>query len=213
MKQIFSFTNKNEIYKKCIYAAIAHAVMVGKYDLLSEEISWDGENYLFQNMSGVRGVISFNDGIFACGIQNLHSNYLTLEKSVDECDDSIKLLFENEINPYLLLEEGNKKQAAISALFWGDENRIYSCCEEAEFMEKSDNVLLPYLYEFDDLKRYWSDYYELNGDQRELIDKLFERRLENESFSLDMDVKEKLSNWFGEKHVLCLKAFKELGII
>ncbi len=38
--------------------------MVGKYTLLSDEISWDGTSFLFQNMEGTRGVISFSEKNF-----------------------------------------------------------------------------------------------------------------------------------------------------
>lgn len=58
MNIIFEFTDKTRLYSKCIYASICHAVMVGKYTLLSDEISWDGRNFLFQDMEGIRGVMS-----------------------------------------------------------------------------------------------------------------------------------------------------------
>ena len=51
-------------------ASIVHAIMVGKYNLLASEQSWDGANYNFQNMEGVRGVISFTEGEYICVIQN-----------------------------------------------------------------------------------------------------------------------------------------------
>lgn len=66
----FYFFEKNDLYKKCLYASIAHAVMTGKYPLLSDEIAWDGKNYLFQNMQGVRGVIAFYESGFVCSILN-----------------------------------------------------------------------------------------------------------------------------------------------
>ena len=50
MNTIFEFTDRTSVYSKCIFASICHAVMVGKYTLLSDEISWDGTNFLFQNM-------------------------------------------------------------------------------------------------------------------------------------------------------------------
>ena len=61
MNIIFNFLNYDLLYKKCMMASVAYAIMVGKYDLLSAEQSWDGLNYNFQNMGGVRGVISFTD--------------------------------------------------------------------------------------------------------------------------------------------------------
>lgn len=59
MNKIFEFTSYEILYKRCIMASIAHAIMVGKYDLLASEQSWDGMNYNFQNREGIRGVFSF----------------------------------------------------------------------------------------------------------------------------------------------------------
>ena len=75
MNTIFEFTDRTSVYSKCIFASICHAVMVGKYTLLSDEISWDGTSFLFQNMEGTRGVISFSEKNFLCGIQS-EENYL-----------------------------------------------------------------------------------------------------------------------------------------
>ncbi len=50
MNTIFEFTDRTSVYSKCIFASICHAVMVGKYTLLSDEISWDGTSFLFQNI-------------------------------------------------------------------------------------------------------------------------------------------------------------------
>ena len=62
MNTIFEFTDRTSVYSKCIFASICHAVMVGKYTLLSDEISWDGTSFLFQNMEGTRGVIYDRNG-------------------------------------------------------------------------------------------------------------------------------------------------------
>ena len=57
MNIIFDFLDYNTLYERCVMASIAHAVMVGEYGLLSAEQSWDGSNYNFQNMEGIRGEI------------------------------------------------------------------------------------------------------------------------------------------------------------
>ena len=66
MNIIFNFLNYALLYEKCMMASVAHAIMVGKYDLLSAEQSWDGLNYNFKNMGGIRGVISFTDDRYIC---------------------------------------------------------------------------------------------------------------------------------------------------
>ena len=96
---IFNFTNKNDILDKCIYASIMNAVMSGAYLSLSEEIAWDGNNYLFQNMEGIRGVIAFSNDIFVCGVRN--------EKKYEEGRENIffKLLNSASVKVQKLAEE------------------------------------------------------------------------------------------------------------
>lgn len=79
MNIVFDFLKYNTLYERCVMASVAHAIMVGKYNLLSSEQSWDGFNYNFQNMEGIRGVISFAEGEYICAIQNN-----------EECDESIE---------------------------------------------------------------------------------------------------------------------------
>ena len=73
MNRIFTFTGMNTIFKSCVFASAAHALMAGEYTMLSSEISWDGDNYFFQDMEGCRGVIAFTRGLFVCGIQNIRT--------------------------------------------------------------------------------------------------------------------------------------------
>ena len=73
MNRIFTFTGMNTIFKRCVFASAAHALMAGEYTMLSSEISWDGDNYFFQDMEGCRGVIAFTRGLFVCGIQNIRT--------------------------------------------------------------------------------------------------------------------------------------------
>ena len=158
MNTIFEFTDRTSVYSKCIFASICHAVMVGKYTLLSDEISWDGTSFLFQNMEGTRGVISFSEKNFLCGIQS-EENYLEGENNIENTllkDAELDIIYRvrGEIFPYLLVENDGDDIPAISAIFWGEEEKICSDMNEKEFMHKSDNILLPYLYEEKDMKKY-----------------------------------------------------------
>ena len=161
MNTIFEFTDRTSVYSKCIFASICHAVMVGKYTLLSDEISWDGTSFLFQNMEGTRGVISFSEKNFLCGIQS-EENYLEGENNIENTllkDAELDIIYRvrGEIFPYLLVENDGDDIPAISAIFWGEEEKICSDMNEKEFMHKSDNILLPYLYEEKDMKKYWTN--------------------------------------------------------
>lgn len=216
MNIIFEFTDKTRLYSKCIYASICHAVMVGKYTLLSDEISWDGTNFLFQDMEGIRGVMSFSNNIFLCGIQN-EKNYLKGENNIESIllkDAGLDVIsgIREEVFPYLLVESDEGDIPAISAVFWGEE-KIYSNMSEKEFMYKSDNILLPYFYEERDMKKCWRDYYEMNKEQEQIVDELYLKKMANSSFLLNTVQKEKLNKWFGEKRVYCERSLGEIGII
>lgn len=216
MNKIFEFTDANGIYDKCIYASIAHAIMVGKYTLLSGGISWNEKNYLFQNMEGIRGVISFLDNTIVCGIQDEENN-IQGENDIEnrllkDAEVGIINIVKKEIFPYLLLETDNDSIPAVSAMFWGQNVNIYSNISEKDIMYKSDNILLPYLYKENDMKRYWSEYYEMSQEQEQLIEELFQNKKVNRSFSLSYLQMEKIKRWFGDKITYCKQCMDEIGI-
>lgn len=78
MYKIFNFMTLQNLYERCIFASVSHAIMNGKYPNLAVEHSWDGRNYSFQNLEGIRGTISFGDNIFVCMIQS-EDNFITGE--------------------------------------------------------------------------------------------------------------------------------------
>lgn len=51
------------LYKGCLTASIAHAIMTDVYPELSYEQSWDGGDHSLQDTAGMRGTLSFSDGI------------------------------------------------------------------------------------------------------------------------------------------------------
>ncbi|MCR5737706.1 MAG: hypothetical protein K6G64_08665 [Eubacterium sp.] len=216
MKKIFGFTNKKEIYQKCLYASVAHAVMVGKYDLLLDEIAWDEKNYLFQDMEGLRAVIAFGENLFMCGVQNRESKPEQKEKLIDMYfggneRENVQYA-EDEIFPYFLEEIENEDGISISALFWGDDTVILSKMDEKDIIKISGGILLPYLYNFSDLKKYWRDYYEASDEQFELIENVYQERLTKGQFDLKEKQKEKLKLWYGDNINFCRQAFREIGI-
>lgn len=48
----------NELYERCIYSSIAHAVANLRFPFFSYEQSWDGDNFSFKPDS--EGTISFD---------------------------------------------------------------------------------------------------------------------------------------------------------
>ena len=138
MKEIFSFTDVETIYQRCILASVAHAVMIGKYDMLTGEQSWDGENYNFNNFEGTRGVISFSEDDLVCVLQNetvaSEKETMTLLKGADMKTIS---LFQNEAFPYMMIENENNTVVQITDLFWSKEKKFYTNVEEEQIMNKN----------------------------------------------------------------------------
>ncbi|CDE42161.1 putative uncharacterized protein [Clostridium sp. CAG:411] len=213
---ILNFTNKNDILDKCIYASIKNAVMSGAYPSLSEEIAWDGNNYLFQNMEGIRGVIAFSNDIFVCGVRNEKKYEEGREniffKLLNSASEKVLKLAEEELLPYFLVESENENIPALSMIFWGENDMILSCVNESEVMERSEFSLLPYVYNFNDLEKYWIDCYEPNKEQLVLVNQIFQKRLVCNKFRLSNNQKEKLINWFGDNVEYCEERFNEIGI-
>ena len=118
MERIFCFTDMKSIYNRCIMAAVSHGIMVGEYDMLSAEHSWDGLNYLFQDMAGTMGVISFSDDRFVCLIRN-DEKYIAggqdiTDKLLKGADEEIRTLAGNEAMQYLLTDEAETVQPSAS---------------------------------------------------------------------------------------------------
>lgn len=218
MNEVFKFTTKNKIYEKCVYASIAHSIMVGKYTLLSSEICWDENNFLFQNMEGTRGVIAFSNNEIVCGILDEENSSICGESDLEreifkDVENDIVDIIKEEVLPYLLVEIGNDSIPEVSTMFYSKNKKIYSHLSEKEFMKKSNNILLPYLYEESDMRRYWRDYYEINHEQEQLIEELVQQKKIEKSFKLNTVQKDKIGRWFGNNTTYCKSAMEEIGII
>lgn len=217
MNKIFDFTEMNVIYNRCILASIAHAIMNGKYELLSSEQSWDGMNYLFQNLEGIRGVISFSNDIFLCIIHN-DEDYLVGENEILRClfcaaDKKVCNLAKDETMQYLVVEEDDAILPAASIAFWGDRLSVYSNQSENDLMKKSGNILLPYLYGETEAIQHWKNYYEMNSAQVDFMKDIYNKKCQtNTHIVLDRSMREKLAYWFDNKISECINSFEELNI-
>lgn len=213
MKQIFGFSDVETIYQRCILASVSHAIMVGKFNMLASEQSWDGENYNFQNMEGTRGVISFNQNNLVCVIQNERIINKGVSSGIlDGADENILLLAENEAFLYMTIEDGGSVKTLISSAFWSQDNKLYANVDEGQLIEDSDNILLPYLYSAEDAMQYWTDYYEMNEQQRALVEQIFlERIAGKENVFLSREIRKMLINWFGDISD-CIESLEEMNI-
>ena len=216
MNIVFDFLNYASLYEKCVLASVVHAIMVGEYDLLSAEQSWDGLNYNFQNMEGIRGTISFAEDRYICVIQNdaMYENYA--EHHVSELLQGAEAktidLAQNEALQYMLIDHRGKTVAFISAAFWGDKEINHSNLSEEQIIKISENTIMPFLYNENDAKIYWKDYYEMTNEQIELAEDICKRRiLTKGKMKLARNEIDKLKEWFDDIDE-CIESFRELDI-
>lgn len=217
MNKIFDFLNYNNLYERCIMASIAHAIMVGRYSLLAGEQSWDGYNYNFQNMEGIRGVISFCEGIYVCVTQNnveyAEYNEFHISKLFCGAEEKMIKLAKDEALQYMLVDYNGNSIPFISTAFWGDRNKNFSNQSETELIEISQKLIMPFLYSESDAKKFWRDYYEMSAEQYKMMEDIFERRTKTKGIlNLTLNEKTELEKWFGDISE-CVESFEELKIM
>lgn len=216
MNKIFEFLDQNILYERCIMASVAHAIMVGEYNLLASEQSWDGLNYNFQNTEGIRGVISFSKELYVCVIQNSADDVRYVEQRVLElfngADEKIMKLAEDEALQYMLINYNGGIIPFISTAFWGNGNNIFSNQSETEIIKISEKMIMPFLYSERDAIKYWKDYYEMSDEQSKMMESIYERRIKSKGdLYLSADEKKKLIEWFSDIDE-CIESFGEINI-
>lgn len=216
MNKIFEFMDVEDLYKNCIVASIAHAVMVGKYPLLSSEQSWDGMNYNIQEMNNIRGTISFDEDIFFGAFQKNTDFKNYSKKNSNElligAEEKFIELAKNEALLYLIDDVNGENIPVFSVAFWGEGDDIYSNLSEKEIIHLSEEMIMPYIYNINDAYKCWKKYYEMSEEQVNLVREISERRMTGEgTVFLEETIKDKLKEWFDDISE-CLISFEELNI-
>ena len=202
-----------------MYAAIAHAIMVGKYDLLAAEQSWDGGNYIVQNFEGVKIVIAFQPDRYICAIQNNNNakGQCINNNAITNCyagtDMAIKRLAEEEILPYMLINYDGAEIPFVSSSFWGNDGYNYSNQNEEYILNDAEGLINSFLSDAETSKLYWKEYYDMSKEQQELVEEIYQRRLaEKGIMHLNDSEKNKLHEWF-ESVTECVESFREMLIM
>lgn len=217
MNRIFEKVTAEALYRRCIYAAVAHGIMNGKYPELAVEQSWDGSNYSFQNLCGVRGTVSFSDKAFVClfrndrdfiiGAENICS---TLLKGADE---KILGLARNEAMLYLLEDNNGTAAPAASAAFWSSGGHICSNQTESELLELSEETLIPLTSDHKKTVEYWAECLEMTDEQQKTANEIYKQRLDSKGrMVLNNEIREKLLNWFNGEIDECIVSLEEMDM-
>ena len=113
--------NSEQLWKGCILAGIAHAIMVAKYPSIDNEHSWDGCNYSIQDSAGQRGTISFVDGFCIAAFRNDNSkrvsDFMNFNAYFNGASEEVVKLALEETLQYLLEEVGENTVPVITTAF------------------------------------------------------------------------------------------------
>jgi hypothetical protein len=174
--------NRKSLWQGCLYASIAHAIMVAVYPILNYEHSWDGCNYSVQDGSGARGTITFLNGLCIgafCDVKSprLHGDYHSAQEYFDGAEYETLKVAETETLRYLLDTYCGKIQPAITTAFWGDEKAIYSNDTLEDMMSNGGFLIERQMLNINLATEKWGEDYDMSPKQIELLNSLYERKM------------------------------------
>lgn len=210
--------NGDELWRGCMLAAIAHAIMVAHYPELSNEHSWDGLNYSVQDSSGSRGTITFGTKYIVGAIRDDSSKRIVTKKEaidyLDEAPYEVVELAKNEALQYLLEDIDGNVQPIITLSFWGTTDSIYSSDSEEVLYEHGISLLEFQLMDIEEALESWKDYYEMSSSQYELLVLLYNRKVKNSQGKIFLTKEEikKIGNAEQEGLDESIISFNEIGI-
>lgn len=173
---------REKLWKGCILASIAHAIMVAHYPEISNEHSWDGINYNVQDSDASRGTITFQPK-FCIGAFRDESkiNFIPNHKQAIEhfvgAPIEIKTLANNETLQYLLDDIDGKVNPVITTAFWGVEEEIFSMDLFDKVYINGGHLLSKQLMNFNEAIRAWTEYYDMDNNQCKLLKRVFKERI------------------------------------
>lgn len=186
--------NKSILWRGCILASIAHAIMVAHYPELSYEHSWDGENYSVVDGSGGRGTISFIDKYLVGAFRNDNVTRTDISKAIDFFIDAPKEVLEiakNETLEYLLKEgENGIAFPSITTAFWGDNDTFTSIDNIVKLVQCGGYLIERQLMKSDYAIESWRDYYEMTSEQVELLIAIYDRKVNNPDEKITLTIRE-----------------------
>ncbi|OCA83706.1 hypothetical protein A8L44_12605 [Bacillus sp. FJAT-27986] len=170
-----------QLWEGCILASIAHAIMVEQFPFLSNEHSWDDINYNVQDSNGIRGTVTFVENKLVAAFRNdnrISSDIEALKYFQGAPKDIIKIAKEETLQ-YLLEEVNGTVVPLITTAIWGDETGLLSINTSEELYENGGGILKRQLMDTNSAIQSWKEYYEMNEEQVNLLENLYQRKLLN----------------------------------
>ena len=171
--------NVFDLYDKCIYSTISHAISNLTSPFFSYEQSWDSFNYSFIDGSS-RGLISFDldNGICSGAVRSDKSErmlWYPKYKAVNffkNASSSIVQMAKKETLEYLYDVVKGKKMPVVTSAFWIENNNIVFSDTISMFIENGGEYIHDILT-CTDLAKYWIERYEFTEYEQDVINYLY----------------------------------------
>lgn len=181
------FPERRRVYEGALLGSIVHAVMMGQYPDLSNEQSWDDDNYSVQNSSGARGTVTFKDdklvGVFfdedsPRNPANSDEEEYDLDRFFEGAPDDVFELAEDGALQYVLQDIADDEQAPIiTTAFWSAGERLAAAEPWQQVMEHGAHLLRIQLLDTDAALAEWKEEFEMTDEQVALARSVYERKL------------------------------------
>lgn len=211
-------SNYYNIWKGCITASVAHAIMITRFPELDYEQSWDGSNYSINDSQGSRGTISFKDEICLAAFRKesitASNNIFEALEYIKDAPLSFHKLAKSDTFQYLLENKKGKPQPSITGAFWGDKFGLYSMVDLTEMFVDGGHLFKNMVLSFEENKEAWIKYYEMNNNQIEVLDYVIERISVNQenNFILEKNYVKLIGAEDEDGKAASIESFAELGI-
>lgn len=207
----------NELYKRCVYSSIAHAVYTFREPFFAFEQSWDNKNFSFY-INSTRGTISFDEGkqIVSAAARYESSNRIQLYPAKNAVDlfkgapQDVVALAESEALQYLIDDVNGIQCPVATVAMWNKGNEITLSDSEDIFVEHGGDFILKLCNLNFNLVDHWQQEYELTSIESDLINNIFTSFMSNQQIVLNKESKKMLKKSKGKKQGL--ESLGEIGI-
>lgn len=175
---------RDQLWRGCVLASIAHAIMVAHYPELSHEQSWDGINYSIQDSEASRGTITFHSEYLVAAFRNDKSKRITEISKIRKAEEyfigapnDVLKLAKTEALQYLLSNIDGNTIPLITTAFWGTGGYIFSVDSQSEMLKNGCDLIERQLLDIKEAVDAWKDYYDMSKEQVDLLESVFKRKV------------------------------------
>lgn len=186
--------DKEGLWKGCILKSIADAIFVAHAPDFAHESSWDGINYSMQDSQGGQGTITFHPKYTIVCLQDVNSeridDWIDAANYFEGGPSEVLEIAKEEALQYVLEEVEGETVPFITTAFWIEDSGAYSI-DSFEEMEEHGGFLLeiPLLDTGSAIERLEEEY-ELTEEQIELLQLVYERKIENPNEEIKLSKEE-----------------------